>query len=187
MWPTGASARASSAASRPEGAHRRTPARPRRRAATPPAVRTTGPGARGRSGPRRPRQGSAAWEDTKLRDERAHHGPEAPARLAHRRLLVSHQHGVERARQRAQAHREDGRQGEAEAAADPPAGEAHGVRPGRPAADARTPRVRAAAPGRGQAAGGGPWSVSGSGRCRRKVPVARLTSTPPASRSEASP
>ena len=69
-----------------------------------------------------------------------------------------------------------------------PAGRRSTRRAGRTARNRfRTPRVRAAAPGRGQAAGGGPWSVSGSGRCRRKVPVARLTSTPPASRSEASP
>ena len=45
----------------------------------------------------------------------------------------------------------------------------------------RRPRARGRARGRGQAAG------AGSGRCRRKVPVARLTSTPSASRTVASP
>ena len=50
-----------------------------------------------------------------------------------------------------------------------------------------TPRDRGAAHERGQAVGAEPGTVAGSGRCRRKVPVARLTSTPSAARTVASP
>ena len=60
-------------------------------------------------------------------DQRAHHRREAAAGLADGRLLVAEQHGVERAGQWAQAHREHRREGDAEAAAHPAAGEAHAV------------------------------------------------------------
>ena len=49
------------------------------------------------------------------------------------------------------------------------------------------PRARGRARGTGQVAGGAPGSGAGAGRCRRKVPVARLTSAPSASRTVASP
>ena len=65
------------------------------------------------------------------------------ARLAHGGLLVPQQHRVEGARQRAEAHRQDGCEGEPEAPGDATAREADAVRRARgPAADAADPRAR---------------------------------------------
>ncbi len=79
-----------------------------------------------------------------------------------------------------------------------PAGDRDGApRPGRrsrgagPRERGRGRRCTPPAPGRargtGQPAGAEPGAGSGSGRCRRKVPVARLTSIPSESRTVASP
>ncbi len=88
-----------------------------------------------------------------------------------RRLLVPHEHRVERPGQRAQPHRQDRRQHHAEAAGDQAAGEAHPVGPRcGAAAQAAGPGDRGPAGRRGQPDESG----SGVGRCRRKVPVARL-------------
>ena len=171
-----------------DGAGRR-PARPSRSARCRPArapgraeLRTGAPWreqpGRGRVGRRRPgrshgprgrrRRGRAPWD-------------EACARLGHGRLLVTHEHRVERARERAEPDRGDGGQGQGEALARPRGRRNRRPRLRRGRSRAGRPRVRVALPGRGQAVG------SGSGRCRRKVPVARLTSAPSAARSDASP
>ena len=95
-------------------------------------------------------------------DQRAHHRREAAAGLADGRLLVAEQHGVERAGQRAQAHREHRREWDAEAAPHPAAGEAHAV----------AARRRAAADQAHPGSGGGHAMVirrRGPGRALRRV------------------
>ena len=109
--------------------------------------------------------------------ERADDGAEAQPGLGHRRLLVPEQHRVERAGQRAES-RPARRAPAAGRAGGPPRGRrSRRAGPRRQGRGRRgRPRARGRARGRGQAAGAGPGG-SGSGRCRRKVPVARLTST----------
>ena len=104
---------------------------------------------------------------------------EPPARLVHRRLLVAHQDRVERPRNRAQVRRQHRGQRQLEQARQRAAGEAVGEAAGGPAADeaGRRRRRPASTQVRGVA----------SSRCRRKVPVARLTSAPSWSRIAASP
>ena len=73
-------------------------------------------------------------------EQLANHRREAVTGLGDGRLLVPHQHGVEGAGQRAQAHGEHGRQREVQAEAHPATGEAHPpARQGRTATDEAHP------------------------------------------------